>query len=433
MNEKLNYYVICPDCGREIEAMPFRRGNNEGSCAATGRTPVQYGEEYCENCGFPIALSNLTPVKQEHVFFAPGRLNLIGEHTDYNGGYVFPCSISLGTYGAIRKRKDEIAKFTSKNIGLTVETDINKIIYDPAHGWANYPKAVAAELTKMGCRLGGFDLYVDGNLPSGAGLSSSASLELLTCTALNDIFGLGLSLIEMAQLCQRAENGFVGVNCGIMDQFACGLGRKNQVILLNCKTLNYEFVPLTMEGYKLIISNTNKQRGLENSKYNERRAECEQALASLRTKLPIEALCDITPALFEEHKHVIKDEVILKRATHIIYENARVLAAVDTLSKNDLFAFGALMNESHISLRDLYEVTGTELDTLAEAAWETDGVLGSRMTGAGFGGCTVSLVAESETTSFIKKVGEIYKQKTGLNADFYIAETGTGAGRIASS
>lgn len=362
-------------------------------------------------------------------FHAPGRVNLIGEHTDYNGGHVFPCALNLGTYGAARKRDDGLILLASGNIGPEVTVSVSDIRYEPAHGWANYPKAVVSVLNGAGFVTGGFDLYIEGDLPNGAGLSSSASVLLLTCTALERLFTLEIDAIEKVRLCQRAENEFIGLNCGIMDQFAVGMGRKDHAILLDCTTLQYTQVPLVLKDCRLIIANTNKQRGLTDSKYNERRAECDRALLALQQAcdIDIKGLCELTPEQLENYVSFIDDPVVANRARHAVYENARTLAAVNLLNAGDLRAFGQLMNESHVSLRDLYEVTGPELDALAESAWAAKGVLGSRMTGAGFGGCTISIVQADAVDGFIRSVGAAYTARTGLTADFYEAETGEGA------
>ncbi|MCI8633323.1 MAG: galactokinase [Lachnospiraceae bacterium] len=364
------------------------------------------------------------------VYYAPGRVNLIGEHIDYNGGQVFPCALSFGTYGAVRLRKDRRVRFASLNFPQRAEISLDNNEYDARDGWANYPKGVIKEFQLRGHRLQGMDILLQGEIPNGSGLSSSASVEVLIATMLNDLFGTGYDKVTLVQLCQHSENTFNGVNCGIMDQFAVGLGRESQAILLDCATLAYRYAPLNMEGVRLVIGNTKKRRGLADSKYNERRAECEMALRDLQKKLDIKALCDLTPAEFEAHKHLIVGQVSQRRAEHAVYENERVHEAVRALEKGDMLRFGQLMNESHDSLRDLYEVTGTELDTMVEEARRIPGTLGSRMTGAGFGGCTVSLVKEEDVERFIREVGEAYEARTGLTPEFYVAQAGQGAGRI---
>lgn len=364
------------------------------------------------------------------VFYAPGRVNLIGEHTDYNGGHVFPCALSFGTYAVARKRRDKIIKFASTNFDLRAEISADACFYDRAHDWANYPKGVIKYFEEDGFDIGGFEVLYDGSIPNGAGLSSSASIELATCVMLKGLFDCDIDMIGMVKLSQRAENNFIGVKCGIMDQFAAGMGKKDSAMLLNCKTLQYMYAPVKLNGYKLVISNTNKRRGLADSKYNERREQCEQAVSDLKAELDITCLCDMDVNTFEKSRYLIKDEIAAKRAEHVVYENGRVLEAVKRLNAGDIESFGKLMNESHVSLRDLYEVTGKELDTLVEEAWNVEGTIGSRMTGAGFGGCTVSIVRDDAVEEFQKKVGENYKKKTGLTADFYIAEIGDGAREI---
>ena len=364
-------------------------------------------------------------------FHSPGRVNLIGEHTDYNGGYVFPCALSFGTYGVARKREDRVLNFASTNLALRVSTSLDELAFDKAHGWANYLKSVVAEFIKLGVgdKLSGLDILISGNIPSGAGLSSSASVELLMSVILNDCFGCGLGMVEMVMLSQRAEHA-VGVKCGIMDQYAVGMGKKDHAILLNCQKIEHTYVPLKLEGCKIIIANTNKPHDLVDSKYNERRGECEQAVEYLKTKLDISCLGDVSAAEFEANKHLIPDEIVAKRAMHVVHENDRVLRAVALLKANELVGFGQLMIQSHESLRDLYEVTGDELDALMEAANAVEGTLGSRMTGAGFGGCTVSIVRDEAVDAFLAQVAKAYTARTGLVADFYIAESGDGAMRV---
>ncbi|KUJ91619.1 MAG: galactokinase [Thermoanaerobacter thermocopriae] len=364
------------------------------------------------------------------LFYSPGRVNLIGEHTDYNGGYVFPCALDFGTYAAIRKRNDKKVFMASLNFDLKVEVDLDAFIYDKSHDWANYPKGVLKVLQDEGYDFSGFEIVFEGNIPNGAGLSSSASIELVTAVAVNEVFNLNIDRIKLVKLCQKAENTFVGVNCGIMDQFAVGMGKKDHAILLKSDTLEYSYVPLKLEGYKILITNTNKRRGLLDSKYNERRSECEKALSYLQRALPIHNLSEVSIEQFEEYKHLIPEEVLVKRAKHVITENKRVLDAVKALNDKDLIKFGELMIESHNSLRDDYEVTGKELDTLVEEALKLKGVIGSRMTGAGFGGCTVSIVKEDAVEEFIKVVTHNYTQKIGYRPTVYITGIGEGAGEI---
>lgn len=364
------------------------------------------------------------------LFYSPGRVNLIGEHTDYNGGYVFPCALDFGTYAAIRKRNDKKVFMASLNFDLKVEVDLDALNFDKSHDWANYPKGVLKVLQDEGYDFSGFEIVFEGNIPNGAGLSSSASIELVTAVAVNEVFNLNIDRIKLVKLCQKAENTFVGVNCGIMDQFAVGMGKKDHAILLKSDTLEYSYVPLKLEGYKILITNTNKRRGLLDSKYNERRSECEKALSYLQKALPVKNLSEITIEQFEEYKDLIPDEVLRKRAKHVITENKRVLDAVKALNDKDLIKFGELMIESHNSLRDDYEVTGKELDTLVEEALKLKGVIGSRMTGAGFGGCTVSIVKEDVVEEFIKVVTHNYTQKIGYRPTVYITGIGEGAGEI---
>ena len=369
----------------------------------------------------------------EQQFFAPGRVNLIGEHTDYNGGNVFPCAIDKGTYGLVSKRADRTFRMYSENfadLGV-MEFTLDELVNDKKHDWANYPKGVIKMFVEEGFKIdSGFDFLVSGNIPNGAGLSSSASIEMLTSIVLKDLFHLSIDPIAMALLGKKVENLFIGVNSGIMDQFAVAMGKKDHAILLDCNTLKYDYVPVVLKDEVIVIANTNKRRGLADSKYNERRAECDEALAELQTKLPIKALGELSIEEFEANKDLIKSPIRQKRAKHAVYENQRTLKAQKELSAGNLAEFGKLMNQSHISLRDDYEVTGVELDTLAALAWEQPGVVGSRMTGAGFGGCTVSIVKKDKVDDFIKNVGEAYKNKIGYAADFYIAAVSEGARKL---
>ena len=369
----------------------------------------------------------------EKHFFAPGRVNLIGEHTDYNGGNVFPCAIDKGTYGLVKKRNDRRFRMYSENfadLGV-MEFTLDELTNDKKHDWANYPKGVIKMFLEAGQKIdSGFDILFSGNIPNGAGLSSSASIEMLTAIVLKDLFHLSIDPVEMAQLGKKTENLFIGVNSGIMDQFAVAMGKKDHAILLDCNTLKYDYVPVVLKDEVIVIANTNKRRGLADSKYNERRAECDEALAELQTKLPIKALGELSIEQFEANKDLIKSPIRQKRAKHAVYENQRTLKAQKELSAGNLAEFGKLMNQSHISLRDDYEVTGVELDTLAALAWEQSGVVGSRMTGAGFGGCTVSIVKKDKVDDFIKNVGEAYKNKIGYAADFYIASVSDGAKKL---
>lgn len=364
-------------------------------------------------------------------FFSPGRVNLIGEHTDYNGGFVFPCALDFGTYAVVKKREDKIFRMYSKNfknLGI-IEFNLDNLVYDKKDDWANYPKGVIKTFLDRNYKIDtGFDVLFFGNIPNGAGLSSSASIEVLTAIILKDLFKLDVDMVEMVKICQATENNFIGVNCGIMDQFAVGMGKKDNAILLDCNTLKYEYVPVKLKNMSIVIANTNKKRGLADSKYNARRADCQEAVKTLnKNGVNIKYLGELTVAEFEKVKHFLTNEDQLKRATHAVTENERAKIAVEFLKKDDIAEFGKLMNKSHISLRDDYEVTGSELDSLVEAAWKEKGTVGSRMTGAGFGGCTVSIVENDYVDSFIKNVGKKYKEKTGLEASFYIANIGDGA------
>ncbi|EKQ51018.1 MULTISPECIES: galactokinase [unclassified Clostridium] len=369
----------------------------------------------------------------ENVFFSPGRVNLIGEHTDYNGGNVFPCALTIGTYALVRKREDKKVLVSSLNfeeLGI-IEFDLENMVYKKQHDWANYPKGVIKTFENHGHNISnGFEILFYGNIPNGSGLSSSASIEVLMGTILNDSFNLNIDMVDIVKMCQEAENKFIGVNCGIMDQFAIGMGKENCAILLDCNTLKYSYSTLAMDGYKIVIANTNKKRGLADSKYNERRSECETALAEIQKLKNINALGELTEEEFEEIKSCISDPIKAKRAKHAVYENRRTLKAVKALEANDLALFGKLMNDSHISLRDDYEVTGIELDTLVSLAWESDGVIGARMTGAGFGGCTVNIVKEDCIDSFIEKVKAEYTNKIGYEPSFYVVSISDGTRKI---
>ena len=373
---------------------------------------------------------NVFNIKDQHLFFSPGRVNLIGEHTDYNGGHVFPCALSFGTYAIMAKRNDRKVRLYSMNfedLGI-IEFDLDNMVYDKAHDWANYPKGVIKTFENHGHKTEhGFDILFYGNIPNGAGLSSSASLEVLMAVIINDLNNFDLDMISMVKMCQEAENKFIGVNCGIMDQFSIGMGTEGCAILLDCNTLEYRYSKINMDGYKIVIGNTNKKRGLADSKYNERRSECESALAQIQTVKNINSLGELTEEEFEEVKNVITDPIVRKRAKHAVYENQRTLKAVKALENNDLLLFGKLMSESHISLRDDYEVTGKELDTLVSLAWEMPGVIGARMTGAGFGGCTVSIVKEENVQYFIDTITEKYTEIIGYAPDFYVANISDGA------
>ncbi len=360
-------------------------------------------------------------------FFTPGRVNIIGEHIDYNGGFVFPCALDFGTYAVVRERTDRQARFATMNFDLEVTLDLDQIEYDVAHDWVNYPKGVIKMYEELGPKVPGFDVLYYGDIPNGSGLSSSASLEVLTATFINALAQGNVEPLDLVKISQKAENEFVGVNCGIMDQFAVGMGKKDHAMLLDCNTLEYQHVPFKLDGVKIVIGNTKKRRGLADSKYNERRSECEEALKDLQEVLDISHLCDMDEETFDQHAGQIKNPTARRRAEHAVYENQRVLKCVEALKHNDLKTAGELLYASHNSLRDLYEVTGVELDAMVEEATKVSGVLGSRMTGAGFGGCTVSLVQEEYVETFIKEVGDNYKKRINLEPEFYVANVGQGA------
>ena len=363
------------------------------------------------------------------VYFAPGRVNLIGEHTDYNGGHVFPCALTIGTYGVARKRNDNKLRFYSmnfENLGM-MESSLEDLKPYKEADWTNYPKGVMWAFGEKGMKIPcGMDLLLNGNIPNGSGLSSSASVEVLTGFILRDLFGFAITNLELALTGQFSENNFNGVNCGIMDQFAIAMGKEGHAIFLDTANLSYEYAPVKLEGAKIVIACSNKKRGLGDSKYNERRSECETALAELQKVADIKTLGDLNEEQFEALGGVINSAVRLKRARHAVYENQRTIKAVEALRQNQIAFFGELMNQSHISLRDDYEVTGIELDTLVEEAWKIEGVIGSRMTGAGFGGCTVSIVKDEAIDTFIEQVGKAYEAKIGYAADFYVVEIGDG-------
>ena len=371
---------------------------------------------------------------QAELFFSPGRVNLIGEHTDYNGGHVFPCALTIGTYGVVRKRADRKLRLYSMNFSGTGiwETSLDELTPCPEDRWTNYPKGVLWALQEKGYEVPfGFDLLVYGNIPNGSGLSSSASLEVLIGTIAKKFYGLDmLTMEEIAKIGQYSENHYNGVNCGIMDQFAVAMGKKNHAIYLDTATLEYEYAPLELGDARIVIACSNKKRGLADSAYNTRRSECETALQELQQVVKVDTLGDLSEEEFEQYKDAIKDPVRVRRARHAVYENQRTRKAAEALKKGDLAEFGRLMNESHVSLRDDYEVTGIELDTLAETAWEQLGVIGSRMTGAGFGGCTVSIVKNDAIDAFIENVGRKYESVIGYAADFYVVEAGDGARRL---
>lgn len=365
------------------------------------------------------------------VYFAPGRVNLIGEHTDYNGGHVFPCALTLGTYGIVRDREDRVLRFYSANfekLGV-IETSLDDLIPDKAAGWTNYPKGVMWAFEKRGYQLThGMDILIYGNIPNGSGLSSSASLEVLTGLILKDTFGFEqVSMIDVALIGQDSENNFNGCNCGIMDQFASAMGKKDHAIFLDTNTLNYEYAPVVLEDAKIVITNSKVKHSLVNSAYNDRRNECETALKELQSVVNIKTLGDLTEEEYEAHKDAIKDPVRQKRAKHAVYENQRTIRAVEALKNNDVELFGKLMNASHKSLRYDYEVSCEEIDILVDLAQTMPGVIGSRITGGGFGGCTVSIVKNDTVDAFIREIGKTYQEKVGHEAEFYVVEIGDGA------
>jgi len=369
----------------------------------------------------------------ERLFFSPGRINLIGEHTDYNGGNVFPCAISLGTYAAYEERYDQTVKLYSDNIPETgvITFFLDRLIYDKDHDWANYPKGMIYLLMKAGYKIDhGFNIYFKGNLPDGAGLSSSASIELLMGNILNDVFNLGIDQLDLVKMGQKNENDYIGVNSGIMDEFAVGMGKKDQAILLDTNTMEYHYAPVELGDHAIVIMNTNKHRALADSKYNERRSQCEQALALLQKKLDIKSLGELSIDEFDRNSYLINDDILIRRARHAVFENQRTLKAIKYLKENNLVEFGKLVNASHVSLHYDYEVTGVELDTLVEAAWQQPGVLGARMVGAGFGGCAIAFVEKDQIDNFKQNVGQIYQDKIGYAADFYIAEISDGPSEI---
>ena len=366
-------------------------------------------------------------------YFAPGRVNLIGEHTDYNGGHVFPCALTIGTYFIARQREDRVLRFYSTNfesLGI-IESSLDNLVWSKEADWTNYPMGVMWAFGEKGYKItNGFDILLCGNIPNGSGLSSSASVEVGTGVLLRDMYGFDVSMIDIALIGQYSENNFNKVNCGIMDQFAIAMGKKDHAIFLDTADLSYEYAPIVLKDAKIVIACSNKKRGLGDSKYNERRAECEEALAELQTVVDIKSLGELDEAQFEQYKDASNEEVCKKRAKHAVYENQRTIKAVAALKAGDIEEFGKLMIASHDSLRDDYEVTGKELDTLVASALKQDGVIGSRMTGAGFGGCTVSIVKNDNIDVFIENVGKEYKDTIGYAADFYVVEVGDGAGTI---
>ena len=364
-------------------------------------------------------------------YFSPGRVNLIGEHTDYNGGHVFPCALTIGTYGAARRRNDKKIHFYSMNLdhcGI-VEASLDELVNKKEYGWANYPLGVVWAFTEKGyVPSSGFDMVIWGNIPNGSGLSSSASLEVLTGVILKDLFHFeNITMADIALYGQYSENNFNGCNCGIMDQFAVAMGKKDNAIFLDTATLNYEYAPVVLKDAKIVITNSKVKHSLVDSAYNQRRQECADALAELQTVTDIKTLGDLDEEAFGKYKAAIKDSIRLKRAKHAVYENQRTIRAVTALRAGDITTFGELMNQSHISLRDDYETSCEETDILAELAWAVPGVLGSRITGGGFGGCTVSIVKNDSVDLFIQTLGKAYMEKTGIQAEFYVVDIGDGA------
>ena len=367
-------------------------------------------------------------------YFSPGRVNLIGEHTDYNGGHVFPCALTLGTYGAARKREDNKIHLYSMNLDSlgVVEASLDDLTNKKEYNWANYPLGIVWAFKEKGHTItSGFDMVIWGNIPNGSGLSSSASLEVLTGVILTDLFEIkDLSMTDLALIGQYSENNFNGCNCGIMDQFAVAMGKKDHAIFLDTSDLSYEYAPCVLDGAKIVITNSKVKHSLVDSAYNDRRNECAAALKALQSELDIQALGDLTPEEFEAHKSLIKDEIQLQRAKHAVYENQRTIDAVTALKAGDIESFGKLMNQSHISLRDDYDVSCEEIDILVDLAWKIPGVLGSRITGGGFGGCTVSIVKNESVDTIIETIGKTYLEKVGHEAEFYTVDIGDGASRL---
>ncbi|MCD7974063.1 MAG: galactokinase [Candidatus Azobacteroides sp.] len=364
-------------------------------------------------------------------YFSPGRVNLIGEHTDYNGGSVFPCALSFGTYLLLRNNGKQEVNFRSLNQPEVITVPLDKLTERLENSWINYPLGVFAQFIKRGIEIKeGYDILIWGNVPNGAGLSSSAALEVVTAYALNDQLNTGFDRTELAKIGQKAEHEFALVNCGIMDQFASANGKKDHAIFLNCDTLEFELVPVKLDGIKVVISNTHSPHKLDSGAYNQRVEECKQAVTELNNVRPVKYLAELTEKEFKEIESAITDPVAHKRARHVVGEVQRTVDAVDALKAGNIEKFGKLMQASHISLRDDYEVTGLHLDTMAEEAWKIDGVLGARMTGGGFGGCTVALVKEEAIDTYIQEVGKAYEAKTGLKPEFYVAEIGDGARKI---
>ena len=372
-------------------------------------------------------------IKDVNVYFAPGRVNMIGEHTDYNGGHVFPCALSIGTYVAARKREDDKLRFYSMNFDRlgVIESSIVDLKPEKEAEWTNYPKGVMWAFEKRGFKMPcGLDIVLNGNIPNGSGLSSSASLEVVTGYMLRDLFGFDVTNVDLALIGQYSENNFNGMNCGIMDQFASAMGKKDNAIFLDTADLSYEYAPLVLKGAKIVVTNSKVKHSLVDSEYNVRRSECEKALEELQTVVDIKGLGDLSEEQFEQYKSAIGDDVRVRRAKHAVYENRRTIRAVEALKNNDLKLFGELMNASHVSLRDDYQVSCDEIDVLVEEAWKVPGVIGSRITGGGFGGCTVSIVKDEAVAEFQEKVGAAYRERVGKDADFYVVEIGDGPAKL---
>lgn len=371
--------------------------------------------------------------ESDSLYFSPGRINLIGEHTDYNGGHVFPSAIGLGTYGAFAKREDNTVKLFSNNIPETgvISFDVDNLSFDKKYGWSNYLRGMILEIGKLtDKKFSGFDLYLEGDLPDGAGLSSSASIEMLMGTILNEEYSLNIDPLEIVKAGKRVENNYIGVNTGIMDQFAVEMGRKDQAIFLDTNTMEYEYSPIDLGDYRILIMNTNKPHELASSKYNERRSECEEALARLQTKLDIKSLGELDVNQFDQYTSLINDRILISRARHAVFENQRTIQAKKALDNKQLELFGRLVNASHISLQYDYEVSADELDFLVDSAWQFDGVLGARMIGGGFGGCAIAIVQKDQIDDLIKQIGPKYKEQFGYAADFYETQIVDGPHRI---
>ncbi len=367
------------------------------------------------------------------VFFAPGRVNLIGEHTDYNGGHVFPCALTLGTYAAVRKRADKKIRMYSQNItrGNIIEREYGDFSVINKNNWSNYPYGVVWALQQKGIYIdSGFEVVYYGDIPAGAGLSSSASIEVLTAYMLRELYGFDMGLCDIALMCQYSENNYNGMNCGIMDQFASAMGRKGHAIFLDTARLEYEYAPVKLENKKIVIMNTNKKHSLGTSKYNERRSESEAALKAFQTKLPVKSLGDMTIEQFEEYKGLVSDPVHRKRAKHAVYENRRTIQAYNALAANDIKQFGRLMVQSHESLRDDYEVSCRELDIMVSEGLKHEGVYGIRMTGGGFGGCCVSIIDSDRLSDITKAIGSEYEKAVGYKCDFYTVLPGGGPAEL---